>query len=154
MKKIILLIVAVILLALAIIGGLAMFDMGPFASLLKGAKKTETAATPPSPPPVVNKMFDLGTYIIPLVEQRAIRRQVGLDLNIVVDPAAAEKVSQEMPRLQNVLLQDLYDFMPTHADTHSEVNKEVVHQHLIKVANGFVGDNRVRDVIIKSFYDR
>ncbi len=153
MKKIIFLIVAVILFALAIIGRLAMFDHRSFANLLKGTKKVETEQPAPPPPPA-DKVFDLGTYIIPLVEGRAIRRQVGMDLNIVVDPSAAAKVSSEMPRLQNVLLRDLYDFVPTHADTHSEANKEIVHQHLIKVTNGFVGDNKVRDVVIKSFYDR
>lgn len=156
MKKIIIIVILVVILVLGVIGGLSMFGMGPFPDLLASLKSQEKPA--PAEHPVAaesrDKMFDLGTFIIPLVAKHAIGRQIGMDLAIVVDVDSAGKVASELPRLQNALLVDLYDFVPQHSDAHSAADKEAIHQRLIKVAARLFGEKAIRDVVIKSLYDR
>lgn len=155
MKKIILIVVLLLVLGVGVIGGLSAFGMGPFPDLLHQSKTdTATKDAPPPPPAVKDRTYDLGTFIIPLVSSRAIGRQVGMDLSVVVTEAAAPKIGAQLPRLQNAILVDLYDFVPQHADTRSETDREAIHQHLRKVADKMFGDNAIRDVVIKSLYDR
>ncbi|PKU25560.1 hypothetical protein [Telmatospirillum siberiense] len=156
MKKVIIIVVLVVILILGVIGGLSMFGMGPFPNLLTSLKSEEKAA--PAEQPVAaesrDRVYDLGTFIIPLVAKHAIGRQIGMDLAIVVDVESAGKVAAELPRLQNALLVDLYDFVPQHADAHSAGDREAIHQRLIKVACRLFGEKAIHDVVIKSLYDR
>jgi hypothetical protein len=154
MKKIILIVILLVLVALGVIGGLSMFDMGPFPNLIKSFKSSESKPVVEQPAEVRDRIFDLGTFIIPLVNKHAIGKQVGMDLVIVVDADAALRVSEEMPRLQNAMLADLYDFVPQHADTHSAANKEAIRQRLVKLAGRMFGESAIHDVVIKSLYDR
>jgi flagellar basal body-associated protein FliL len=155
MKKIIVIVLLVVVLAIGTLGGLAILGMGPLANLIKPLNSTEkTAEAPVQPEAAKPKTLDLGTYIIPLVSRRDISRQIGMDLVIVVSADAAPRVSAEMPRLQNALLVDLYDFVPQHADSRSAQDREAIHQRLVKIAAKIVGEDAVRDVVIKSIYDR
>lgn len=155
MKKIIIILVLVVILILGVLGGLSMFGMGPFPNLVSSLKPHEKTATVEAPPAEAReKVYDLGTFIIPLVAQHAIGRQIGMDLAIVVDVDSAGKVAAELPRLQNALLVDLYDFVPNHSDSHSASDREAIHQRLIKVASRQFGEKAIHDVLIKSLYDR
>ena len=158
MKKILLIVVLLLLVAAGVIGGLAAFGLGPFPQLiamLAPAKAEKSAKeAPPAAAAAKERTFDLGTFIIPLIDKRNIGRQVGMDLAIVVSDAEANRVSAEMPRLQNALLVDLYDYIPQHTDTHSAAERDIIHDHLVKVAGRVFGDGAVRNVVIKSLYDR
>lgn len=155
MKKIILIVLLLVILALGIVGGLSMFGLGPFPNLMATLfKPSENKLVAAPPAEAMERTFDLGTFIIPLISAHAIGRQVGMDLVIVVDANAAPRVSGELPRLQNALLVDLYDFVPQHSDTHSAANKEAIHLRLVKVAARLFGESAIHDVVIKSIYDR
>ncbi len=154
MKKIIIIVILVVILALGGLGGLAMFDKGPLPNLLNAFKSQQKAPAEEAVAEVKDRAFDLGTFIIPLVVRHTIGRQIGMDLTIVVDNDAAGRVAAELPRLQNALLVDLYDFVPQHSDAHSASDKEAIHQRLIKVAVRLFGEKAIHDVIIKSLYDR
>jgi hypothetical protein len=154
MKKIILIVILMVILGVGAIGGLAMFGKGPFPNLIKPFKSSDSAAKTDSDAETRNRVFDLGTVIVPLIAKHSIGRQIGMDLAIVVDADAAGRVSSELPRLQNALLVDLYDFIPQHSDTHSAADKEAIRQRLIKVAARMFGEKAIHDVVIKSIYDR
>jgi hypothetical protein len=154
MKKIILFLILAMILGVAAIGGLAMFGKGPFPNLIKHFKSFAETSRPILMPDGKERVFDLGTIIIPLIANHAIGHQIGIDLAIVVDAEAAPRVSAELPRLQNAMLVDLYDFVRLHSDTHSAADKEAIRQHLIRVAQRLFGEKAVRDVVIKSLYDR
>ncbi len=154
MKKIIVIVVLVAILVVGAIGGLAMFGKGPFPNLIKPFKSSEG---PPAAEPVAEvkeRLFDLGTFIIPLVVKHTITRQIGMDLAIAVDGDSAGRVAGELPRLQNALLVDLYDFIPLHSDPHSAADKEAIRQRLVKVASRLFGEKAIHNVVIKSLYDR
>jgi hypothetical protein len=154
MKKVIVIVILVAILAIGAIGGLAMFGKGPFPNLIKPFKSSEGTPTAEAVADAPERVFDLGTFIIPLVSKHAIGRQIGMDLAIAVDADSAGRVASEIPRLQNALLVDLYDFVPQHSDAHSAADKEAIRQRLVKVAGHLFGEKAIHNVVIKSLYDR
>jgi hypothetical protein len=143
-----------VILAVGTIGGLSMFGLGPFPNLINPVKAPEAKPVVEQPAEAKDRVFDLGTFIIPLVSKHVIGRQVGMDLMIVVSADAALRVSSELPRLQNAMLVDLYDFVPQHSDTHSAADKEAIRQRLVKVGSRLFGEGAIHNVVIKSLYDR
>jgi|GEM_PF-1419438 len=159
MKKLIIVILIFILLIGGGLGVMTALGQGPVAKMLaeqkvkkeeEARKAAEIAAS--TPPPTV--FFDLGTYIIPLVKHHDISRQVGLDMEIEVLATVQNKVNNTIPQLQNAVNVDLYDFLPRHADTKSAADRKAIREHLIALGNRMYGDGAVRDIVIKSMYDR
>ncbi len=159
MKKILILILLFLLLVGGGLGVMTALGKGPFAELLakraaeqkeEAAKKAAEEAAKPAP----TVFFDLGTYIIPIIDHRQIVKQVGLDMEIEVLAKDQAKVADQMPLLQNAVNLDLYDFLPQHADVRNPADKEAVRQHLIQLGNKMFGANVVHDIVIKSMYYR
>jgi flagellar basal body-associated protein FliL len=157
MKKLILVILILLLLAGGGIGVMTVMGKGPFAEFLaeqqkkKEEEEAKKAAEAPPPPTV---FFDLGTYIIPVVQHKAIVKQVGFDMEIEVEASVQAKVAAEMPRLQNAVNLDLYDIVPNHMDIRNPDDKAAIRAHLIALATKEFGEGKVHDVVIKSMYYR
>ena len=161
MKKIIIIVIILILLLGGGVGVMSMLGIGPFANLdifkkdeKKDEKKAEEGmeeATPAAPKSVY---YDAGSYIIPVVENHAIVRQVGIDLSIEVDPKQSVRVGSELPRLQDAFVTALFDTIPRYSDTKSSANKQAIHDRLMAVSTKMFGAGVIRDVYIKSIYDR
>jgi flagellar basal body-associated protein FliL len=157
MKKLILVILVILLLAGGGIGVMTVMGQGPFAALLAEQQKKkaeEEAKKAAEAPPLPTVFFDLGTYIIPVVQKRSIVKQVGLDMEIEVEQSVQAKVAAEMPRLQNAINLDLYDVVPNHMDVKSLADKQAIRDHLVALANKEFGEGMVHDVVIKSMYYR
>ncbi|HVI53011.1 MAG TPA: hypothetical protein VM661_17515 [Candidatus Sulfotelmatobacter sp.] len=157
MKKLIVIILVLLLLVGGGLGVMTFLGKGPFAAMLaeqqkKKAEEEAKAAAEAPPPPTV--FFDLGTFIIPVVQKRNIVKQVGLDMEIEVEVRVQAKVAAEMPRLQNSVNLDLYDTVPNHMDVRNPADKEAIRQHLIALGNKEFGEGAVHDVVIKSMYYR
>ncbi len=149
MKKLVFIVIALLLLAAGGVGGGAMLGKGPLAPMF-----AKYRAKAPPPPPPKDKVMTVGTYVIPIIRDHVIRRQVGMDIDIDVNGTAVDKVDLLMPRLQQLFLVTLYDIVPRHSDTRSSVDRDVIHDQLVKAAAQAVGEGAVRDVVIKSIYDR
>lgn len=157
MKKLIVIILILLLLLGGGVGVMTFLGKGPFAQMLaeqekKKAEEAAKAAAEAPPPPTV--FFDLGTYIIPVVQRRNIVKQVGLDMEIEVSASAQAKVAAEMPRLQNAVNLSLYDLVPNHMDVRNPADKEAIRQSLIALGNKEFGEGAIHDVVIKSMYYR
>lgn len=158
MKKLVILIVLILLLAGGGLGVLTVLGKGPFAEMLakqmeaKKAEEAKQAEEAKAAPATV--FFDLGTYIIPVVQKHDIAKQIGLDMEIEVEVRVQAKVGAEMPRLQNAVNLDLYDFLPRHADVKSAADRAAIREHLIALGNKLFGEGAVHDVVIKSMYYR
>lgn len=155
MKKII---VIIVLLALLIGGGvaaMAMLGMPPFDHLLAKTDKVEAPKPEPEAAAAPRALvYDVGSFIIPLVRKRSIARQIGMDLSVEVEPKAGSLVAGSMPKLQNAFMIELYDFVPNHSDVHSAADRQAIHDRLLKVASRVFGEGAVREVNVKSLYER
>jgi len=157
MKKLIVIILVLLLLIGGGLGVMTMLGKGPFAQILaeqQKKKEEEAAKLAAEAPPPATVFFDLGTYIIPVVQRRNIVKQVGLDMEIEVEARVQAKVAAEMPRLQNSINLDLYDIIPNHMDVRSAADKEAIRDHLIALGNREFGEGAVHDIVIKSMYYR
>ena len=156
MKKAIIIIVLLAILLGGGVAAMAVLGVGPFSSLAaKGeAEKPKVEALPAEEAVPHTMTYEVGTFIVPLIEKRGIARQVGMDLSVEVEVKDAPRISAEIPKLQNAFTIELFDFVPRHSNAHSSADKQAIHDRLLKVANKLFGDGSVHEVNIKSIYER
>lgn len=155
MKKIVV-IVPVFLLLGGVVGGLTAMGKGPLAEFLAEQKKAkeEKAAGKAAEAPPPSVFFDLGTYVVPVMQGKTLVRQVGFDMVVEVDPSAKDKVAAAMPRLQNTVNLGLNSIVPGHMDIENPGDKEAIRAYLTARANMLFGQGSIRDIVIKSMYYR
>ncbi len=149
-------IVIIIVIAILLIGGGAAasvyFHVGPLPKLLhmEGA----AAAPPPAPPPPRHQEISVGSFLIPVVQNHAITRSVGLDIAVDVLATDATRANDLLPLLQNAFNLDLYQLVLRYSDVNSAADKKAIHDSLTKTAQRVLGADIVKDVVIKSIYER
>ena len=150
MKKYLFIALLVILLAIAGLGAAGHFGKGPLAPLLSKPANEE----PPPPPPTPHRIIYLGEVITPLVRNHAIDQQVGMDIDIDVFNEGFDKFNGLLPLIDHRVRMELYDFLPSHSDTHSDADKQAVHDRVLWIVESTVGPNIIRGVTIRTFYSR
>ena len=148
MKKFLFIGLLVILLAVAGLGGAGHFGKGPLAPYLF------KPSVPEAPPPPPHRILYLGEIITPMVRNHAITEQIGMDIDIDVFAEGYDKLNNLMPLIDHRVRLELYDFLPSHSDTHSDADKQAVHDRVLWIVENTVGPNIVRDVTIRTFYSR
>ena len=119
MIRLIFMVVAFLMMVGAIIGGLYFWGIDPldrFNQLIGNApapKGDSTAAPVVTPPSYV----DFGLLIVPVVQDREVRKQAEMILRLEVPFEKKEIVAQNLPRLQNAFLEDMMAFLPYHLRT-------------------------------------
>jgi hypothetical protein len=144
------------LMLLLVLGGATMvfLRVGPFGTVLpKLMAMTETPQTAETPK-VPARNIEMGTYVIPLVQNHGIRRQIGVDMAIEVEYGASDRVHTEMARLKSAYLFALYNTIPRLANPTSPEGKQAIHNLLVSVGNGMFGTGAISKVFIKSVYVR
>jgi len=149
MKKILFFGVLLILLIVAGLGAAGHFGQGPLAPYLY-----KPAAPDEKPPPAPHRILYLGEIITPLVKNHAIEEQIGMDIDIDVYADGFDKLNGLLPLIDHRVRMELYDFLPTHSDTHSDADRQAVHDRVLWIVESTVGPNIVRDVTIRTFYSR
>lgn len=151
MKKIIIILVLLVLIAGGALGGLAIAGMGPLAMYFAESKPESVAADLSEAPP---GLVDLETIAVPIFEGNLVRSRLFLNVQISVDPASGGTVAANMPRLQDAVLSDLLVYMPFHLRDRDKVDLSLVRNRLLKVARKVAGDSAVREVTITSAFER
>jgi hypothetical protein len=149
MKKILFFVLLLLLLAVAGLGAAGHFGKGPLAPYLYKSPATDTA---PQVPP--HRILYLGEIITPLVRNHAIQEQIGMDIDIDVWAEGFDRLNSMLPLIDHRVRMELYDFLPSHSDTHSEADRQAVHDRVLWIVENTVGPNVIRDVTIRTFYSR
>ena len=89
-----------------------------------------------------------------MVRNHAIDEQIGMDIDIDVFAEGFDKLNSMLPLIDHRVRMELYDFLPNHSDTHSDADKQAVHDRVLWIVESTVGPNIVRDVTIRTFYSR
>ena len=150
MKRILVIFLVVALLAGLAAGASIYFQVGPLATLVK----LKEPVKPPPPPPPQHQQVDVSSFIVPVIQDHAVSRAVGLDIAVDILADDRQKVDALMPRLQNAFTLALYEIVPAHSDVHSAADKKAIHDRLLATAEHVYGKGVIQDVIIKSAYDR
>ncbi len=150
MKKILLIGVVIILLAVAGLGAAGHFGKGPLAPLLH--KEPPSEPEPPPPPP--HRIVMLGEVITPIVRNHAIESQIGMDIDVDILAEGFDKLNSVLPLIDHRVRMEMYDFLPSHSDVHSVADRQAVHDRVQWIVENAVGPGVVRAVTIRTFYNR
>ena len=150
MKRIFFPLLVLLLLAVAGLGAAGRFGHGPLAPFLH-KEIGETPATEPQVPP---RIVSIGEVVIPIVRNHVIERQIGMDIDIAVNPDHLDHLNLLLPRIENNVRLDLIDYLPSHSNVHSAADRQAVHDRVLKVMTEVAGPGVIRDVVIRTFYSR
>lgn len=144
-------VVAFLMMIAAVIGGLYFWGIDPlerFNQLIGNAPAhKESAETPKvvAPPSYV----DFGLLIVPVVQDREVRKQAEMILRLEVPFEQKEVVAQNLPRLQNAFLADMMAFLPYQLRDSSTLDHAAIRRRLLAICDKVLLPGWVKDVSIE-----
>jgi len=147
--RLIFLVVALLMLIGAVIGGLYFWGVDPLAKLGITAPmmSKEPAAPPPPPPPVY---VDFGLLIVPVIQDREVKKQAEMIVRLEVDPKNKEIVAKNLPRLQNAYLAEMITYLGATVREGQPLDVPAIRRRLTISAEKTLGGIYVKDVVIEN----
>lgn len=153
MIRLIFMVIAFLLMVGAIIGGLYFLGIDPLEkfNVLVGnapapAASKDTAKVPVVAPP---SYVDFGLLIVPVVQDREVKKQAEMILRLEVPFDKKEVVAQNLPRLQNAFLADMMVFLPYQLRDSASIDHAAVRRRLTTLCDKVLGVGLVKDVSIE-----
>lgn len=151
MIRLIFMVIAFLMMVGAIIGGLYFWGVDPldrFNQLIGNApahKQEQTAGPVVTPPSYV----DFGLLIVPVVQDREVRKQAEMILRLEVPFDKQEVVAQNLPRLQNAFLEDMMAFLPYQLRDSNTLDHAAIRYRLQIICDKVLAPGWVKDVSIE-----
>ncbi|WP_231848834.1 flagellar basal body-associated protein FliL [Paramagnetospirillum magneticum] len=149
MVRLIFMVVALLMLIGAVIGGLYFWGIDPLAKLGITAPmmNKEPAAPPPPPPP---SYVDFGLLIVPVIQDREVKKQAEMIVRLEVDPKNKEIVAKNLPRLQNAYLAEMITYLGNTVKEGQPLDIPAIRRRLTISAEKTLGGVYVKDVAIEN----
>lgn len=160
MKKLLIALAVLLMLAGATVGTLKVMKIGPFAE--EGAE--EAAAEAQEDVPEEKKGFlsrntpvfyELDPLVVPIFDDNKVVATIQVHVKLeVVGRENTEKVSRMRPRIADALLRDLYGFLPRLIQARNHVDVAILKQRMKLMTDRAIGEGIVKDVLIQSISDQ
>jgi hypothetical protein len=151
--RLIFLVLAFLMMVGGIIGGLYFWGIDPlerFNQLIGNAPAPKENATAAAPKPVSPPSYvDFGLLIVPVVQDREVRKQAEMILRLEVPYEKKEIVAQNLPRLQNAFLEDMMSFLPYQLRDTSSLDHSAIRRRLLTLCDKVLVPGWVKDVSIE-----
>ncbi|WP_082914811.1 flagellar basal body-associated protein FliL [Paramagnetospirillum marisnigri] len=144
----IIIVVVLLLLGGGTVGGLYFFGIDPLAKLGITAPVVQKDAPPPPPPPP--SYVEFGVLIIPVIQDREVKKQAEMIVRLEVEPKNKEIVARNLPRLQNAFLGDMIGFLSVTVREGQPLDVGAIQNRLKMVSDKALGGVYVKDVIIEN----
>jgi flagellar FliL protein len=141
-------VVALLLLIGAVIGGLYFMGIDPLVKLGITAPVVQKDAPPPPPPPTAYVEF--GVLIVPVIQDREVKKQAEMIVRLEVDPKNKEIVAKNLPRLQNAYLADMMEFLSVSLRDGQPLDVNAVRRRLLAVTDKTLGASYLKDIAIEN----
>ena len=148
MIRLIFILVALVRLIGAVIGGLYFMGIDPLAKLGLTAPVVHKEEAPPPPPPP--SYVDFGILIIPIIQDREVKKQAEMIVRLEVDPKNKEIVAKNLPRLQNAYLGDMIGFLSNSLRDDQPLDVQAISRRLLMVGDKTLGPGYLKDVAIEN----
>ena len=150
MIRIVFIVVALLLMIGAAIGGLYFWGIDPMAKF-----NTLIGKTPPGPvsdaPVVVPPTYvDFGLLIVPVIRDREVKKQAEMIIRLQVRQDKKSMVANRLPRLQAAFLEDMLGFLPNIVRDNQPLDTEAVRRRLVIVAERTMGAGFIEDVLVEN----
>lgn len=145
-------VIAFLLMVGAIIGGLYFWGIDPLEKFNVLVGNAPAPAERNAPQPVVAtppSFVDFGLLIVPVVQDREVKKQAEMILRLEVPFDKKEVVAQNLPRLQNAFLADMMGFLPYQLRDSSTLDTVVIRRRLGALCDKVLGPGLVKDVSIE-----
>ena len=148
MVRLILIVVALLVLIGAVIGGLYFMGIDPLSKLGITAPMVQKDAPPPPPPPP--SYVEFGVLIVPVIQDREVKKQAEMIVRLEVDPANKEIVARNLPRLQNAYLADMMEFLSVSMREGQPLDVPAIQRRLLAVTDKTLGASYLKGVAIEN----
>ncbi|WP_231920522.1 flagellar basal body-associated protein FliL [Magnetospirillum sp. XM-1] len=148
MVRLIFMVVGLLMLIGAVIGGLYFWGIDPLAKLgITAPMMNKEPAAPPPPPPV---FVDFGLLIVPVIQDREVKKQAEMIVRLQVDPKDKEIVAKNLPRLQNAYLAEMITYLGLTVKEGQPLDVPAIRRRLTMTAEKTLGGVYVKDVAIEN----
>lgn len=151
MIRLIFLVIAFLLMVGGIIGGLYFWGIDPLArfNALIGNAPAEPLLEGQAPMAAPPSYVDFGLLVVPVIQDREVKKQAEMILRLEVPFEKKEVVAQNLPRLQNAFLEDMMAYLPYQLRSSSSLDEAAIRNRLNIIAEKVLGPGMVKDVIIE-----
>lgn len=151
MKKILILVGIVVMLAGATIAAMKAMGYGPFAPEGETAANAEEKEVDPAEAP---RFVALETMVIPVFQDDRVAAAVSIDVKLRVLGAEREDtVTQLLPKLRSSFLSELHGYVPRLLRTNQGLNVSLIRKRLQYITEKSIGPNVVDDIVVQSVVD-
>ncbi len=150
MIRIILIVVALLLMIGAVIGGLYFWGIDPLAQFNALIGKQPPGATVEAPPAVPPTYVDFGLLVVPVIRDREVKKQAEMIIRLQVPPEKKAMVANRLPRLQAAFLEDMLGFLPNVVRDRQPLDIEAVRRRLVIVSERTMGPGYISDVLVEN----
>jgi flagellar FliL protein len=146
--RLILIVVALLVLVGGAVGGMYFLGIDPLVKLGISAPVVQKDAPPPPPPPPAYVEF--GVLIVPVIQDREVKKQAEMIVRLEVDPKNKEIVGRNIPRLQNAFLADMIGFLSMTVREGQLLDGPGIQKRLLATCEKTLGGPYVKDVSIEN----
>lgn len=149
MVRLIFIVIAFLMMIGALIGGLYFWGVDPLAQLdlMLGKAPAESSQQEATAPQA--SYVDFGILIVPIIQDREVKKQAEMVLRLQVPRDKKEKVASTLPRLQHAFLQDMMGYLSLRLRGGAGLDTVAVSRRLTAVAEKTLGPGHVEDVVIE-----
>ena len=155
MKRLLVVVFALVLLGGGSFVGLVAFGIAPDVFGLGIRMEDKAAEAPPPPPPPRPDYVNIAPFVIPIIlEDGRLHRQLYFDLRLEVQPGKGSEVTRRMPILHDAFIRYLHKWYPLWMRDHSDIDLRETKKRHVTVAERVVGPGVVNDVLFIALFDR
>jgi flagellar protein FliL len=150
--RLIFLVIAFLMMIGGIIGGLYFWGIDPLAQFNALIGKAPPPSSQSADAPKVTtppSYVDFGLLIVPVVQDREVKKQAEMILRLEVPFEKKEVVAQNLPRLQNAFLEDMMAFLPYQLRNTYTLDDAAIRYRLTIISEKVLGPGMVKSVLIE-----
>lgn len=148
MKKILVILAALFILAGGAVAAMKWLGLGPF-------EPTETAEqAAPKKPEVQTIFIDMEPIMVPLLQGNSVAATVQIQVKLETEGQDnAIFLKRRMPRISDAFVRDLHAFMPRMLKEQERVDILILKQRLQVIGDRLFGKGYIKDVLVQSVID-
>ena len=151
MKKIMIIIAALILLTAGSVAALKWLELGPFENTETSDDEDETKQKPKVPTIVV----DMETIQFPLIQFGVVGATAQVQIKLETEGLDnAGLLKRIMPKIQDAFFLDLYGFLPRLLKEKGHINVPILRQRLQVIGERLTGNGIIKSVLVQSQIDK